>query len=48
MGSVASISDKVGDLGAYLREQRENARLSVRQLATMARERPAEAEATRH
>ena len=25
MGSVASISDRVGDLGAYLREQRESA-----------------------
>jgi transcriptional regulator with XRE-family HTH domain len=35
MGPVASISDKVGDLGAYLREQRENARLSVRQLASL-------------
>jgi transcriptional regulator with XRE-family HTH domain len=35
MGCVASISDKVGDLGAYLREQRENARLSVRQLASL-------------
>jgi transcriptional regulator with XRE-family HTH domain len=35
MGSVASISDRVGDLGAYLREQRENAKLSVRQLATL-------------
>ncbi len=36
MGSVASISDRVGDLGAYLREQREGAKLSVRQLATLA------------
>ena len=35
MGCVATISDKVGDLGAYLREQRENARLSVRQLASL-------------
>jgi transcriptional regulator with XRE-family HTH domain len=36
MGVVASISDRVGDLGGYLREQREHARLSVRQLATLA------------
>jgi transcriptional regulator with XRE-family HTH domain len=36
MALVASISDKVGDLGSYLREQRENARLSVRQLASLA------------
>jgi transcriptional regulator with XRE-family HTH domain len=36
MDAVASISDKVGDLGGYLREQREHARLSVRQLATLA------------
>jgi transcriptional regulator with XRE-family HTH domain len=36
MGAVASISDRVGDLGGYLREQREHARLSVRQLATLA------------
>jgi transcriptional regulator with XRE-family HTH domain len=36
MGVVASISGRVGDLGAYLREQRENAKLSVRQLATLA------------
>ena len=36
MGDVASISNRVGDLGAYLREQRENARLSVRQLASLA------------
>ena len=35
MGSVASISDRVGDLGAYLREQRESAKLSVRQLASL-------------
>jgi transcriptional regulator with XRE-family HTH domain len=35
MDPVASISDRVGDLGSYLREQRENARLSVRQLATL-------------
>jgi transcriptional regulator with XRE-family HTH domain len=36
MGAVASISDRVGDLGGYLREQREHAKLSVRQLATLA------------
>jgi transcriptional regulator with XRE-family HTH domain len=36
MVCVASISDRVGDLGEYLREQREHARLSVRQLATLA------------
>jgi transcriptional regulator with XRE-family HTH domain len=36
MGGVASISNRVGDLGAYLREQRENAKLSVRQLASLA------------
>ena len=36
MGAVASISGRVGDLGAYLREQRESAKLSVRQLATLA------------
>ena len=36
MGDVASIPQRVGDLGAYLREQRENARLSVRQLASIA------------
>lgn len=36
MDVVASISDRVGDLGEYLREQRESARLSVRQLATLA------------
>jgi transcriptional regulator with XRE-family HTH domain len=36
MGDVASISNRVGDLGAYLREQRENAKLSVRQLASLA------------
>ena len=35
MAVVASISDRVGDLGAYLREQRETARLSVRQLASL-------------
>jgi transcriptional regulator with XRE-family HTH domain len=35
MNVVASISDRVGDLGAYLREQRENAKLSVRQLASL-------------
>jgi transcriptional regulator with XRE-family HTH domain len=33
---VAGISDKGWDLGGYLREQREHARLSVRQLATLA------------
>lgn len=36
MNPVASISDRVGDLGGYLREQREHARLSVRQLASLA------------
>ncbi len=36
MTAVASISDRVGDVGAYLREQRENAKLSVRQLASLA------------
>src|SRR3982750_4421436 len=36
MVTVASISDRGGDLGEYLREQREHARLSVRQLATLA------------
>ena len=36
MDVVASISHRVGDLGAYLREQRENAKLSVRQLASLA------------
>ena len=35
MRDVASISDRVGDLGSYLREQREHARLSVRQLAAL-------------
>src|SRR4051794_23491494 len=35
MVSVASISDRVGDVGAYLREQRESAKLSVRQLASL-------------
>lgn len=33
---MASISGRVGDLGSYLREQREHARLSLRQLATLA------------
>lgn len=33
---MASISDRVGDLGGYLREQREHAKLSVRQLAALA------------
>jgi transcriptional regulator with XRE-family HTH domain len=33
---VASISEKVGDLGDYLREQREAAKLSVRQLSLLA------------
>jgi len=32
---MASISDRVGDLGEYLREQREHAKLSVRQLAAL-------------
>jgi transcriptional regulator with XRE-family HTH domain len=36
MDVVASISDRVGDLGGYLREQREHARLSLRQLAQLA------------
>jgi transcriptional regulator with XRE-family HTH domain len=36
MGAVAGISDKGWDLGGYLREQREHARLSVRQLANLA------------
>jgi transcriptional regulator with XRE-family HTH domain len=36
MGAVASISNRVGDVGGYLREQREHARLSLRQLATLA------------
>jgi len=36
MDVMASISDRVGDLGGYLREQREHAKLSVRQLATLA------------
>lgn len=36
MGAVASISNRVGDLGEYLREQRENAKLSLRQLASLA------------
>lgn len=33
---MAGISDKGWDLGGYLREQREHARLSVRQLANLA------------
>lgn len=33
---MAGISDKGWDLGGYLREQREHARLSVRQLASLA------------
>ena len=33
---MPSIVDRVGDLGEYLREQREGARLSVRQLAALA------------
>ncbi len=33
---MASISDRVGDVGGYLREQREHAKLSVRQLASLA------------
>ncbi len=36
MDVVASITERVGDLGGYLREQRELARLSVRQLASLA------------
>ncbi len=36
MVSMASIQDRVTDVGAYLREQRELARLSVRQLASLA------------
>lgn len=36
LDDVASISDRVGDLGGYLREQREHARLSLRQLAQLA------------
>jgi transcriptional regulator with XRE-family HTH domain len=35
MHGVASISERVGDLGSYLREQREHAKLSVRQLAAV-------------
>jgi transcriptional regulator with XRE-family HTH domain len=35
-GGVAGISDKGWDLGDYLREQREHARLSLRQLASLA------------
>jgi len=30
------VGEKVGDLGSYLKEQRENARLSLRQLASVA------------
>jgi transcriptional regulator with XRE-family HTH domain len=33
---VATLVGRVSDLGGYLREQREHARLSVRQLATLA------------
>jgi len=36
MDVVASITERVGDVGGYLREQRELARLSVRQLAVLA------------
>ena len=36
MEVVASITERVGDVGGYLREQRELARLSVRQLAVLA------------
>jgi transcriptional regulator with XRE-family HTH domain len=38
MGVMATLKvpDKVGDLGGYLKEQRENARLSLRQLASVA------------
>jgi len=36
MDVVASITERVGDVGGYLREQRELARLSVRQLASLA------------
>lgn len=35
MRTVASIHDRVTDVGAYLREQRESAKLSVRQLASL-------------
>ncbi|MFI7586607.1 helix-turn-helix domain-containing protein [Spongisporangium articulatum] len=34
--SSLRVTDRMGDLGGYLKEQRENARLSVRQLATAA------------
>jgi transcriptional regulator with XRE-family HTH domain len=33
---VVKLPDRVGDVGSYLKEQREHARLSVRQLAAMA------------
>jgi transcriptional regulator with XRE-family HTH domain len=33
---MGDISNRVGDVGAYLREQREHARLSLRQLASVA------------
>jgi transcriptional regulator with XRE-family HTH domain len=36
MDVMASISDRVGDVGGYLREQREHAKLSLRQLAQLA------------
>jgi transcriptional regulator with XRE-family HTH domain len=36
METVAGMADKGWDLGGYLREQREHARLSVRQLANLA------------
>jgi len=36
MDAMASISERVGDLGDYLREQREAAKLSVRQLSVLA------------
>ena len=34
--ATLKVSDRVSDLGSYLKEQRENARLSVRQLASVA------------
>ena len=34
--ATLKVPDRVGDLGGYLKEQRENARLSLRQLATAA------------
>jgi transcriptional regulator with XRE-family HTH domain len=34
--ATLKVSDRVGDLGGYLKEQRESARLSLRQLASMA------------